>query len=74
VSAIPEFIETGTHGVLSDDNPASLAAAISAMASNPGNSARMADAAYHRLIAEFRMDPGIARLSARLNALCSDAA
>ncbi|WP_299891192.1 glycosyltransferase family 4 protein [uncultured Ruegeria sp.] len=74
VSAIPEFIETGTHGVLSNDDPASLAAAMIAMASNPEKSAQMADAAYRRLIAEFQMDPGIARLSARLNALCSDAA
>ena len=32
--------------------------------------ARMADAAYHRLVHEFDMDPGIARLSARLHALC----
>lgn len=74
ISAIPEFIVTGTHGLLSQDDPASLASAISDMAADPRNTAHMASAAYDRLIAEFRMDPGIARLSARLNALCADAA
>ncbi len=74
VSAIPEFIETGTHGVLSKDDPAALAEAIAQMAAQPAKTARMAQAAYDRLLAEFRMDPGIARLSARLSALCTDAA
>ncbi|RBW53086.1 glycosyltransferase family 4 protein [Ruegeria sp. A3M17] len=69
VSAIPEFIETGTHGVLSDDNPAALASAITEMAAAPERTASMANAAYSRLIAEFRMDPGIALLSKRLSAL-----
>lgn len=72
VSAIPEFIETGTHGVLSEDNPAALASAIAEMAAAPENAASMATAAYDRLIAEFRMDPGIARLSERLRALGAD--
>ncbi|NVO57064.1 glycosyltransferase family 4 protein [Rhodobacteraceae bacterium B1Z28] len=72
VSAIPEFINSGTHGILSDDDPASLASAISAVAAEPSKAAQMAAAAYDRLIAEFRMDPGIARLSAQLDALCSD--
>ncbi|CAD0184746.1 GDP-mannose-dependent alpha-(1-6)-phosphatidylinositol monomannoside mannosyltransferase [Ruegeria sp. THAF57] len=69
ISAIPEFIETGQHGVLSDDDPVALAAAMTQMANDPGETAAMADAAYDRLIAEFRMDPGIARLSQRLSAL-----
>ncbi|WP_171125849.1 MULTISPECIES: glycosyltransferase family 4 protein [unclassified Ruegeria] len=69
ISAIPEFIETGRHGVLSDDDPAALASAMIQMATDPGETAVMADAAYDRLIADFRMDPGIARLSQRLNAL-----
>lgn len=69
VSAIPEFIETGTHGVLSDDNPAALASAITELAAAPERTASMANAAYSRLIAEFRMDPGIALLSKRLSAL-----
>lgn len=74
VSAIPEFIETGVHGILSDDDPAALAHAITTLANNPGAAERMAKAAYDRLIAEFRMDPGIARLSERLNALCMEEA
>ncbi|CUH50101.1 glycosyltransferase family 4 protein [Ruegeria atlantica] len=69
VSAIPEFIETGTHGVLSHDNPAALASAITELAAAPDRTASMANAAYSRLIAEFRMDPGIALLSKRLSAL-----
>ena len=69
VSAIPEFIKTGTHGVLSDDNPSALASAITEMAAAPERTASMANAAYSRLIAEFRMDPGIDLLSKRLSAL-----
>ncbi len=72
ISAIPEFIETGVHGILSQDDPASLASAISKIARNPAKTAQMAEAAYDRLIADFRMDPGIRRLSERLNALCTD--
>ncbi len=71
VSAIPEFIQSGTHGVLSKDDPASLAAAITELAQDPHNAARMAEAARRRLVSEFQMDPGIARLSARLSALCT---
>jgi len=70
VSAIPEFIETGTHGMLSADDPKALATAISSLAETPVQTAAMAKAAYDRLLAEFRMDPGIARLSARLKTLC----
>ncbi len=72
VSAIPEFISSGTHGLLSDDDPGALAAAMLALATDPADTARMAAAAYDRLIAEFRMDPGIARLSQRLTALCAE--
>ncbi|KUJ78713.1 glycosyltransferase family 4 protein [Ruegeria profundi] len=72
VSAIPEFIETGTHGVLSDDDPSALASAIVRLAANPQKTALMAVAAYDRLISDFRMDPGIARLSNRLRALGAD--
>ncbi len=70
VSAIPEFITSGTHGILSEDDPIALAKAMLALASDPEATAKMARAAYDRLLAEFRMDPGIARLSERLNALC----
>ncbi|WP_170426821.1 glycosyltransferase family 4 protein [Ruegeria arenilitoris] len=69
VSAIPEFIDTGTHGLLSDDNPAALAEAITEMATNPDRATAMANAARTRLLTDFRMDPGIALLSKRLSAL-----
>ena len=72
VSAIPEFIVPGQHGMLSQDDPQALAQAIVRLARNPQDTARMASAAYDRLLAEFRMDPGIARLSARLTNLCAD--
>lgn len=71
VSAIPEFIQTGVHGVLSSDEPQTLAGAITELADDPGKAAGMAAAAHDRLMAEFRMDPGIARLSQRLSALCA---
>ena len=74
VSAIPEFIETGTHGVLSDDDPTALAREITALAADPAEAERMASKAHDRLLAEFRMAPGIARLSARLSALCAGGA
>ncbi|EEE38032.1 glycosyl transferase, group 1 [Rhodobacteraceae bacterium KLH11] len=72
VSAIPEFIESGTHGLLSGDDPRALADAICELARSPVRTDQMATAAYDRLIADFRMDPGIRRLSERLNAICAD--
>lgn len=71
VSAIPEFIDTGVHGTLSGDDPAELARAIASLAADPAGTARMADAAYDRLRQDFGMDPGIARLSQQLTALCA---
>ncbi|MDE4059677.1 glycosyltransferase family 4 protein [Phaeobacter gallaeciensis] len=73
VSAIPEFIDSGTHGLLSDDAPAALAGAICKMAEDPENTAAMAEAALQRLRRDFGMDPGIARLSERLNAMLNGA-
>ncbi|MBE1283844.1 MAG: glycosyltransferase [Rhodobacteraceae bacterium] len=70
VSAIPEFIDTGTHGILSDDAPRTLADAIASMAADPGACAQMAKAALTRLKTDFGMDPGIARLSERLTQMC----
>ncbi|QEW22425.1 GDP-mannose-dependent alpha-(1-6)-phosphatidylinositol monomannoside mannosyltransferase [Marinibacterium anthonyi] len=72
VSAIPEFIEDGVHGFLSADDLFALADAITQMATDPAVTTGLADAAFHRLTASFRMEPGIARLSARLTALCED--
>lgn len=73
VSAIPEFIETGVHGRLSDDTPAALASAMTEMARDPAGTAAMAEAALHRLRAEFVMQPGIDHLSARLSAMLNGA-
>ncbi|WP_171176879.1 glycosyltransferase family 4 protein [Ruegeria sp. HKCCD8929] len=72
VSAIPEFIENGTHGTLSEDAPEALAQAIRDIASAPDAIAKMAQAARNRLVSDFGMAPGIAQLSQRLHALCAD--
>ncbi len=69
VSAIPEFIKSGVHGHLTQDDPKALATAMKEIATNPAKAAKMADAAYDRLVTQFQMDPGIARLSARLTAM-----
>jgi glycosyltransferase involved in cell wall biosynthesis len=71
VSAIPEFITSGTHGVLSRDTAEALCEAIRFFADNPQQGAEMAEAALARLKSDFGMEPGIARLSARLTRLCS---
>jgi glycosyltransferase involved in cell wall biosynthesis len=73
VSAIPEFIDSGTHGLLSEDAPEALAAAICALANDPDKSATMAEAALTRLRRDFGMDPGIARLSERLTSMLNGA-
>jgi len=72
VAAIPEFIDSGTHGVLSEDAPEALAAAMTDLAQNLKTRAAMAEAAHKRLHAEFAMWPGIRRLSKRLRALTGD--
>ena len=72
VSAIPEFIDTGTHGILSDDAPAALAQAITQMAADPAATAAMAEAAHARLHADFTMAPGISHLHKRLRAMLAD--
>lgn len=70
VSAIPEFIDSSTHGVLSDDAPVALAAAIQSLANDPAKASGMADAALIRLKSDFGMTPGISRLSERLTHMC----
>jgi glycosyltransferase involved in cell wall biosynthesis len=70
VSAIPEFIISGTHGLLSSDDPQALADAIISLADDPARAAAMADAALARLKSDFGMNPGITRLSRRLTQLC----
>lgn len=66
VSAIPEFITDGQHGVLSGDDPAEIAAALTRLALDPALRSRLAEAAYARLTADFLMQPGIRQLDARL--------
>jgi len=70
VSAIPEFIDSGTHGLLSADTPQALAGAIATLAADATGTAQMAENALTRLRRDFGMDPGIAALSARLSDLC----
>lgn len=72
VSAIPEFIDNGIHGRLSDDHPNDLAAAIVDIARTPEHTATMAEAALDRLRREFGMMPGIRQLKTRLTALLQD--
>lgn len=70
VSAIPEFINTGIHGLLVEDSPTALSAAMTTISDDPVQAATMADAALARLKSEFGMSPGIAQLSKRLTDLC----
>lgn len=70
VSAIPEFIESGKHGLLSNDDPEALAAAISRLAGDVTARSEFADAAYHRLVSDFGVDAGIEKLSQHLIKLC----
>jgi glycosyltransferase involved in cell wall biosynthesis len=72
VSAIPEFIDTGTHGLLVQDDPTELAAAIITLASDPEKRIGYAEAAYMRLTTDFGMDAGITKLVARLQTLCAN--
>ena len=69
VSAIPEFIVSGTHGLLTEDSPENLAAEITGFAARDDGGAPLAEAAYSRLLSQFRMEPGIAQLAKRLNAM-----
>tara|TARA_R110002049_G_scaffold307712_2_gene509109 strand:- start:81307 stop:82554 length:1248 start_codon:yes stop_codon:yes gene_type:complete len=66
VSAIPEFIDNGTHGLLSDDAPTALAQAIADFAADPALGPRLANNALARLQSDFTMAPGIAHLHSRL--------
>jgi glycosyltransferase involved in cell wall biosynthesis len=73
VSAIPEFIQDGVHGILSDDAPEALADAMRNVASDPVLGPRLAEKAYARLRAEFLMHPGIKHLRDRLGAMLEQA-
>ena len=69
VSAIPEFIDDGVHGILSDDAPAVLAEHMTRLAREPALGPTLAQAAHARLHAEFKMQPGIDHLAQRLRAM-----
>ena len=73
VSAIPEFIDNGKSGILSDDAPAALARAMQAYADDPVMGARFAQAAFDRLHADFTMAPGIRHLHKRLQTMLTRA-
>lgn len=72
VSAIPEFIDTGQHGLLVQDDPVELAAAIIELASDQAKRINYAEAAYTRLTIDFGMDAGITKLVTRLQTLCAN--
>lgn len=72
VSAIPEFIDTKVQGLLVQDDPTELAAAIIELASDPAKRIRYAQAAYARLTTDFGMDAGITKLFDRLQTLCAN--
>lgn len=69
VSAIPEFITTGFHGLLANDTPQAFAEATQKIAEDPSLGPRLAEAAHARLHAEFMMAPGIAHLAKRLRGI-----
>ena len=71
VSAIPEFIDTGVHGILSDDAPAALAAEMIRFAQDPTLGPRLAGAAFDRLQQDFLMAPGIGKLARHLHDMLS---
>jgi len=69
VSAIPEFIDTGVHGILCADDPDVLAGEITRLAKTPTLGLDLASAAHKRLHAEFTMQPGIDHLAQRLRSV-----
>jgi glycosyltransferase involved in cell wall biosynthesis len=69
VSAIPEFITDGAHGLLAKDTPQEFAAAMQRIANDPTLGPHLAEAAHKRLHAEFTMAPGIAHLAKRLRGI-----
>ncbi|MEO0380459.1 MAG: glycosyltransferase family 4 protein [Pseudomonadota bacterium] len=69
VSAIPEFIDTGVHGILCADDPTTLANEMTRLAETPDLGPKLATAAHARLHSEFTMQPGIDHLATRLRAL-----
>ncbi len=74
ISAIPEFIADGVHGVLVPPGDSrALTDAIVALAADPARRAAMAEAAYQRLTASFGMEAGIETVDTRLRAALAQA-
>jgi glycosyltransferase involved in cell wall biosynthesis len=69
VSAIPEFITNGIHGILAQDTPQAFADGMLRIAHDPALGPQLAKAAHDRLHAEFTMAPGIAHLAKRLRGI-----
>ena len=69
VSAIPEFIDSGIHGLLVNDDPAEIAGAMQSMAADGDSREAMATAALKRLRAEFGVQKGIDQLTRRLDGI-----
>jgi len=68
VSSIPEFIDTGTHGLLVEQNDDhGLMEALATLADDADMRAKFSNAAYDRLVAEFGITRGIDMLMDRLN-------
>ena len=66
ITAIPEFIESGTTGILvAPDDPEALAQAMIELITNPSRRRSLADAGYRRLVAEFSFTACIAKLMDR---------
>ena len=72
VSAIPEFIDTGVHGILCDDDPKVLVQEIEQLVKAPKRGPELAQAAHARLHSEFTMQPGIDHLAQRLRAVMDE--
>ena len=71
VSAIPEFIENGKHGILVEPDATKFSQALARIIGDPEGRAAMAKAARARLIADFGMDCGIDKLATRLRVALS---
>ncbi|NEU12893.1 glycosyltransferase [Methylobacterium sp. BTF04] len=64
----PEFLTHGVDGLLvPPGDSAALSQAIRALAGDPARRARLAEAAYRRLVQDFSMEAGIALIAERLS-------
>lgn len=72
-AAIPEFIEDGVDGVLTDDDPDAIARHLMALAQDPERRLALGRAARVKLLAQFQADEGVERLARLLRAQLGDA-